>query len=154
MGNVRHVDRQAAAGAASIFWTGMCIGRVVLSPVTEFVGLRKAVAAYVVIAFVAQASLRLVTGTKAFMALLAVIGALFGPIFPSGIVLIGKKLPPTAHVSAVSTAAALGQSGGAVAPLIIGFLADAFGIARLLDVVTVLTVALIGLWLMFCRSAT
>ena len=153
MGEVRHVERATAASAASIFWTGMCIGRVTLSPLTEYIGVNLAVSCYIVIALAAQATLRLVERTSAFLFTLAVIGAFFGPIFPSGIVLLGKKLPLEVHVQAVSTAAALGQSGGALAPLLVGFVADAVGIGRLLDIVTALTVLLIGLWLVFCRSA-
>jgi fucose permease len=151
--SVRHVEREVAARAASVFWSGMCIGRFTLSPITQYVGIRSAVLGYILISLAAQATLRCVENTTTFFIVLALIGAFFGPIFPSGVVLLGQKLPLEFHVQAVSAAAALGQSGGATAPLLVGYIADAFGIGRLLDVVIVFTVVLIGLWILFCRSA-
>jgi fucose permease len=152
MDRVRHVDRATAATASSIFWFGMVTGRVVLSPLTEYVGLRTSVTAYILLSIVAQASFKFISRVYLSLGMLAATGFFFGPFFPSGIVLLGSKLPVNAHVGAVSAAAAMGQIGGATAPLIVGFMADAFGIARLPDVVTVLTLLLLVVWIVFCRS--
>lgn len=129
----------------------MVTGRVLLSPVTEKVGLQTSVAAYIVLSTIAQAAFKFVDSVSVLFSMLAVVGFFFGPFFPSGIVLLAKKLPVQAHVGAVSAAAAMGQVGGSVCPLIVGFMADAFGIARLLDVATVLTILLLLVWIAFCR---
>lgn len=146
MGNVRHVERIQAAGAASTFWIGMCTGRIVLSGFTEYFGVERSVTAYIIIAVLVQFSIKFVTSIPAVFGLLACVGFFFGPYFPSGIVLLAKKLPFENHVAAISTAAAMGQIGGAVAPLAIGFMADLWGIARLIDVVTVLSALLLFAW--------
>lgn len=130
----------------------MVIGRVVLSPVTEKAGLQSSVAAYIILSTIAQAAFRFVEKVSIVLPLLAVVGFFFGPFFPSGIVLLAKKLPVQAHVGAVSVAAAMGQVGGSICPLIVGFMADAFGIAKLLDVATGLTLVLLLVWIAFCRA--
>jgi fucose permease len=151
MGRVRHVDRAIAASASSVFWIGMVVGRVILSGVTERLGIQKTVAAYVVLSIIAQIALQLLANVSAVLVMLAVVGFFFGPFFPSGIVLLGKKLPMQCHVGAVSVAAAMGQVGGSTCPLIVGFMADAFGMAKLLDVATALSVLLLVVWVLFCR---
>jgi fucose permease len=152
MDRVRRVDRATAASASSIFWFGMVTGRVVLSPLTEYIGLQTSVTGYILLSIVAQASFKFIFKVYLSLGMLAATGFFFGPFFPSGIVLLGSKLSVNAHVGAVSAAAAMGQIGGATAPLIVGFMADAFGIARLPDVVTVLTLLLLVVWVVFCRS--
>ena len=129
----------------------MVTGRVLLSPVTEKVGLQTSVAAYIVLSTIAQAAFKFANSVSVLFSMLAAVGFFFGPFFPSGIVLLAKKLPVQAHVGAVSAAAAMGQVGGSVCPLIVGFMADEFGIARLLDVATVLTILLLLVWIAFCR---
>jgi fucose permease len=151
MNRVRHIDQATAANASSVFWIGMVIGRIVLSPITEKVGLQWSVTAYIVLSIIAQVTLQFLRGIPALLAMLAMIGFFFGPYFPSAIVLLGQKLPVQAHVGVVSFAAALGQVGGATCPLIIGFMADAFGMAKLLEVATALTGVLLVVWLAFYR---
>ena len=148
---VRNIDRAAAASASSLFWVGMAIGRVALSIFTERFGIKTSVAAYIVLSTIFQATFKFLANGPSLLANLATIGFFFGPFFPSGIILLAQKLPLEAHVGAVSAAAAMGQIGGATAPLIVGFMADAFGVARLLDTVIVLSLLLLVVWLIFCR---
>lgn len=86
--------------------------------------------------------------------LLGANGFFLGPTFPSGVVLLAKKVPAQSNIGAVAAAAAMGQVGGALAPLLIGFLADDFGIGRMLDVVLGLSFLLVSLWAAFCWLPT
>lgn len=151
MSRVRLVDRSIAASASSVFWIGMVVGRVLLSPVTEHFGLQRSVAVYIVLSAMAQIAFKFLHGLPALLSTLAMVGFLFGPFFPSGIVLLTNKLSVHTHVGAVSAAAALGQVGGSTCPLMVGFMADAFGMAKLLDVASVLTTILLIVWVAFCR---
>lgn len=152
MSSVRHVDHLTAASASSVFWIGMVIGRLVLSGVTERFGIQWSVTAYIILSIIAQVVFQALNNVAGLLSTLATVGFFFGPFFPSGIVLLANKLPIHTHVGAVSAAAALGQVGGATCPLIVGFMADAFGMAKLLDVATVLTCVLLAVWVAFCRS--
>jgi fucose permease len=109
------------------------------------------VATYIALAIAPQMFLRLATA-KLSMALLGLTGFFCGPIFPSGVLLLVTKLPVRLHVSSVASAAAMGQIGGALAPLAIGLIADRFGIGHLLDVVAPLSVAMLVTWLIFLKT--
>jgi fucose permease len=130
----------------------MATGRLLLGFVTELVGLRAAVTTYILLSTTIQILFRQLTNLHLSLILLGANGFFCGPLFPSGILLLATKVPEQARVSAVAAAAAMGQVGGAVAPLGIGLLADRFGIGRLLDVVLVLSVGMLIVWVVFSRK--
>ena len=131
----------------------MAIGRLLLGFVTEYLGLRGTITAYIVLSTTLQILFRQITSnTNLSLVLLGLNGFFCGPLFPSGILLLATKLPKQSHVGAVAAAAAMGQVGGAVAPLGIGLLADKFGIGHLLDVVLVLSFFMLIIWFLFSRK--
>ena len=129
----------------------MAIGRLLLGFVTQHFGLGISVTAYIILTMVTQILFRHFTNPGVALVLLALNGFFCGPLFPSGILVLATKLPHRAHVGAVAAAAAMGQIGGAVAPLGIGLLADRFGIGHLLDVVLALSAAMSVIWILFSR---
>ena len=152
MRRARHVEYATAGLASSIFWVGMSLGRVGLGPVTEHFGLRWSVTGYILISTCLQVLFKLVGNVPGSLVLLGLNGVVLAPMFPSGIVLLATKIPQQAQVGAVAAAAALGQVGGASVPLGVGFMADRIGIDRLLDVVLGLTVVMLVIWQLYCRT--
>lgn len=151
MKRVKHLDPTIAPLASSIFWIGMTFGRLTLGPVTEKFGLGKSVSAYITLATVSQILFKLTPDAKLSLGFIGTNGFFLGPMYPSGIILLAKKVSTQAKVGAVAAAGAMGQVGGALAPLAIGFLADSFGIGRMLDVILGLSFVLLTMWLAFCR---
>lgn len=130
----------------------MTVGRYVLGLVTERFGVAMSVAVYITLAFCFQLMLNLVTDVNATMVLLAANGFFVAPLFPSGIVLLVSRLEAHMHMRAVALLIALGQVGGAIAPLAVGFMADSLGIRHLFELVCGLTATMLVLWIVFARS--
>ena len=151
MRRIRHYEPLQASLSSSSFWTGMAIGRLLLGFVTQYFGLGISITTYITLSTVLQILFRTVPQPSLSLILLGLNGFFCGPLFPSGILLLATKLPQKTHVSAVAAAAAMGQVGGAVAPLGIGLLADRFGIGHLLDVVLALSVSMLVVWILFSR---
>ena len=152
MRRVRHTPSLTSSLASSSFWAGMATGRVALGFVTERFGLAGSVSVYILLSTTFQILFRELTGPTTSLVFLGLNGFFCGPLFPSAILLLATKLPRQGHVSAAAAAMAMGQIGGAVAPLGIGLLADRFGIGHLLDVVLVLHVAMLAVWVVFARK--
>ncbi len=151
MRRVRHYESLKASLSSSSFWSGMAIGRLLLGFVTQYFGLGISITAYIILSTIAQILFRYLTHPSLALILLGMNGFFCGPLYPSAILLLASKLPQRAHVAAVAAVAAMGQLGGAVAPLGIGLLADRFGIGHLLDVVLALSVSMLVVWILFSR---
>lgn len=151
MKRVRHLDPNIASLSSTIFWIGMTLGRLSLGPVTERYGLERCMIAYITISTTLQTLFKFTSNAIVSLVFLGANGICLGPIFPSGIILVARKVSPQSNVSAIATVNGMGQIGGALAPLAIGLLADRFGIGRMLDVVLGLSLVLLGIWLAFCR---
>lgn len=151
MSRVRHIDSSISSLSSSAFWLGMAAGRVGLGPVTEYFGLTLSVAVYIGLAVVLQLFFRVAQSTGISLLLLGAGGFFLGPMFPSGVLLLSQKLSMQEYVTGVAAAAAMGQIGGALASLAIGFMADRFGLGHLTDVVLVFTILLLATWLLFCK---
>lgn len=147
----RHAPSTTAGLASSTFWLGMTVGRYALGLVTERSGVGKAVSVYIVLALVTQVLLNLVTNLYAIMALLAANGAFIAPLFPSGIVLLVSRLQAHMHMRAVALLIALGQVGGALTQLAVGFMADSLGIRHLFEMVCGISVLMLVAWIVFAR---
>lgn len=148
----RRADHTLASLASSTFWIGTTVGRYALGLVTERFGVALSVAAYITLALCFQLMLNLVMDVTATMVLLAANGFFVAPLFPSGIVLLVSRLQAHVHMRAVALLIALGQVGGAIAPLAVGFMADSLGIRHLFELVCGLTATMLVLWIVFARS--
>jgi fucose permease len=150
---IRHLPPNLAPFSSSLFWIGMSIGRLTLGPLTERLGVSKALTMYLLLSILCQLIFKFFTKQSPALALLflALNGYVLAPTYPSGIVLLAKKMHMHEAVGAVSAAASLGQIGGAAVPLGIGFMADRIGLGRLLDVVLGLSGAVLIIWWTFDR---
>lgn len=129
----------------------MAIGRYALGAVSERMGLRSAVALYILAAGCAQFVLVAIDQVTVILVVLGVCGFFLAPLFPSGIVLLVSRTPPQDRVGMVAAVIAMGQIGGAVVPFGMGLLATHLGIQYLLHVTLGLSVALLVLWAIVSR---
>ncbi|EXJ82517.1 hypothetical protein A1O3_06330 [Capronia epimyces CBS 606.96] len=151
MQRARHAEPTTSSLATSMFWIGMTSGRFTLGPLTQYIGVRTAVAGYIGSLMVLQVLFTVVTSVTASLLLLVGSGLFCGPIFPSGLLLLSSKLPQRAQVGAVAAVSALGQVGAGLAPFAVGLMADSFGIKYLLNVIFALAVGALFVWVAFAK---
>lgn len=151
MKRVRHVDTATASLSSSMYWLGMGLGRLGLGPVTEYCGLGVSVTTYLILATCLQIAFRSVQKIGISLVLLGISGFFLGPMWPSGINLIAKKLSQTEYVGGIAAAAAIGQVGGALCPIAIGFMAEKFGLEHLTEVMIVSSSLSLLVWIIFSR---
>ncbi|KAK5441458.1 hypothetical protein LTS15_011224 [Exophiala xenobiotica] len=150
----RHMSPSIAALATSLYWVGMVLGRFSLGPLARLAGLRLTVIVFICTSIGLQVLFRLQASLPLSLCLAVGIGFVAGPIFPSGILTMTRRLPKSIHVRAVALTCAVGQLGGAGAPFFIGVVAQTSGIERLFDVVLGLSLTLLLVWLWFSRPQT
>lgn len=124
----RHASDSMAAASSSGFWVSMAVGRLILGPVTDSVGVRNANFAYLCSAMGLAFSLSFITVPWASVMILSCMGFFFGPMFASSIVRLNVKLPASMHVAAVSFVTSIGQIGAATLPYGLGALIKSIGI--------------------------
>lgn len=151
MRRIRHADLATASLSSSVFWVGMAIGRVSLGMVTEYFGLKISVSIYILIAICLQVIFYFIKTIRMSFVLLGLIGFILGPMYPSGIILISKSLSIDEYIGGVAIATALGQGGGCISPLIIGFMAEKFGLKHLTEVILTSMSLLFIAWLVASR---
>ena len=148
---VRHGIELFSAWSISGYWLGLTLGRLVMGRIGEKLGNRRlvelclgGVVAGVLILWLIPSDITSAIG-------LLIIGFSLGPIFPTMIAIISDVLPSRVQASAIGFVAAGGSMGAAFFPLIIGNLAQAFGVWILMPYAIVLTVVMLGLWFVLSR---
>lgn len=151
MRRARHAQPYVASLASSGFWMGMAAGRVVLGLATDrlALGVRRATAAYLTVAILCQALVAVLDDARVAVALVALVGFFLGPLFPSGVVMLAQLLPRPLLVGAVSFTAAVGQIGAAVAPFLLGALAQAVGIYVFQVFILAMLAVTLLIWVLF-----
>lgn len=145
----RRASSYLASLSSSGFWIAMSLGRLILGPVTDKVGTRRAIPVYLTVAILAQVVLAAVNVAGVSVAAVIAVGFFSGPLFPSGVVMIAGLLPKELHVGAVSFAASVGQIGAALFPFALGSLAQWVGIQSFqIFILVMLTVTLL-VWFLF-----
>lgn len=167
----------ASGMAATGFWLGLTVGRLVLGFVTPRIGERWAIAVLLSSSLALHPSAstlnlsfiygKLTTPSQIYLTLSAALELLFwlipsflvsaiavslqgfflGPVFPSAIVVVTKLLPKHTHVTAISFISAVGSSGGAIWPFVVGAVAQARGVQTLQPIILSLVVVMVGIWL-------
>lgn len=129
----------------------MAIGRLVLGFATDRIGVRRATVLYFLLAVLLEALFAIFTSPVLSIILMALLGFVMGPLFPSGVVVLTRLLPPELHVAAVSFVASLGQVGGAFLPFAIGAVVEGLGIGVFRYAILLQTVLALGVWVAFAR---
>ena len=115
-------------------------------------GLSISVVAYILLATFLQVLFHTVYHVGFSLALLGGTGFFLAPMYPSAIILIGRKLSMHDYVGGVAAAAAIGSVGGAASMYIIGFMSEKLGLGRLVDVVLFLSLIMLITWIIFTRA--
>lgn len=142
----RHGTPFASGLTATGFWLGLTLGRLILGFITPRLGERLAITLYLLL----SAGLELLFWLKNSFVVSAIAVALqgffLGPVFPSAIVVVTKLLPKHLHVTGISFSSAVGSSGGALWPFVVGVVAQAKGVKTLQPIVLGLLVVMVGIW--------
>lgn len=149
--NVRHASPYASGISATGFWAGMAAGRAGLGFVTERFGERLCITIYLVICLALQLLFWLVPQYIVSAVAVAFLGFFLGPMFPGAVIMSTKLLPKRIHVSSIGFAMALGGSGGAIFPFVIGAVAAKKGVGVLQPIILALIVVVAIVWLSFPR---
>ncbi|KZM18433.1 transmembrane transport [Ascochyta rabiei] len=147
----RHATPYLAGLCSSGFWAGMAIGRLILGPLTDRVGVRKATALYFALAICIETSFAILSNNVSSVILMVILGFLVGPLFPSGVIVLTQLLPKELHVAAVSFVASLGQVGGALLPFGIGAVVEGLGIGIFRYAILVQSILAMVIWVAFAR---
>ena len=153
MQRVRHGQDFASGMAATGFWLGITVGRVILGFVTPRIGEKLSIAIYLPLAMGLELLFWLVPQFYVSAVAVALQGFFLGPLFPAAVVAMTKLLPKHLHVSSIGFAAAFGGSGGAIFPFAVGVLAQAKGVQVLQPIILALLGAIWVLWLMLPRMS-
>jgi fucose permease len=133
------------------FWAGMAVGRLVLGPLTDKIGVRKATTLYFALAISVETLFAILPYRSISVVLMIVLGFLMGPLFPSGVIMLTRLLPKELHVGAVSFVASLGQVGGALLPFGIGAVVQGLGIGVFRFAILIQSVLAMSLWIAFSK---
>ncbi|KAB8289812.1 hypothetical protein EYC80_010445 [Monilinia laxa] len=134
------------------FWAGMTVGRMCLAFLTAWLGESTSVLVYLGICIGLELLFWLIPSFYVSAIAIAFLGMFLGPLFPTAIVLVTKLIPKELHVSSIGFATALGGSGGAIFPFVVGALVQARGVSSLQPVVLALLVVIAGLWMLVPRK--
>ena len=137
--------------SSSGFWAGMAVGRLVLGPLTDRMGVRRATVLYFILAVLTEILFVVLPHAIVSVVLMVILGFLMGPLFPSGVIVLTQLLPKELHVAAVSFVASLGQVGGALLPFGIGAVVEGLGIGVFKYAILVQSVLAMLLWIVFAR---
>ncbi|QKX58540.1 uncharacterized protein TRUGW13939_05665 [Talaromyces rugulosus] len=109
------------------FWAGITLGRFLLSPIARRVGEKLSVFVLVAGVIGFQIMSWLIPNIIGEAVVVSVLGLLLGPVYPCATVVFNRLLPRDIQTTSLGFISAMGSSGGAVAPLITGLLAQKFG---------------------------
>jgi fucose permease len=146
-----HASPYLASLSSSGFWSGMAAGRLLLGHSTDRIGVRRAATIYLLLAIFLQAVFAFTKAPVGAVVLMTILGIFMGPLFPSGVVVLTRLLPPDLHVRAVSVLVSLGQVGGAALPFGIGAFVEGAGIGVFRWVVLIFTTVSLVVWIVFTR---
>lgn len=117
---VRHEETNANA-LVSGFWAGIAAGRILLIPVTAWLGDELAILLYLFCAIGLQLLVWFVPNIIANAVALALLGIILGPAYPVMIRVASKTIRPRAHLTAaISFISTVSAAGMALLPLLVG----------------------------------
>lgn len=134
--------------AVSGYWLGLTLGRLTLARVALNLGEKRLIQLCIagVVAGVLLIWLVPLNGVSAIG--LCLTGYCLGPIFPTTIALMSKLVPARILPSAIGFLASFGAMGAALFPWLAGNLAQFIGLWVLLPYVIILTLVMLGLWML------
>ncbi|GAA6041814.1 hypothetical protein JCM8097_007174 [Rhodosporidiobolus ruineniae] len=142
-------ERAGGDGAGWVsagYWGGLCAGRIVLLPVTAWIGEQRALPIYTASALLLEFAIWFRNDFIGNSVVVSIIGLLMGPSYPILVSILTKLIPRRLHNETISIVAACGQIGSAVFPFVTGALAERFSPAALPAVMIVLLAGQLAAW--------
>lgn len=107
---------------------GIAIGRIALPALNLFLGERRAVFVYILIAIGLECLAWFVPNLASTAVCTALVGLAISTFYSAAIAIGGKLIPRSMHADAFSLMSAVGQSGSALWPLVVGIMSTKKGI--------------------------
>lgn len=150
----RHGLELLSAWSVSGYWLGLMIGRMVMGWFSRKITNQHLIELGLVGIVLGTLLMWLVPDALAAALGLFIIGFSIGPIFPTMISLLSTLIPARLQSSAIGIVSAGGSIGSAFFPLVIGNLAQFYGVWILMPYTIGLTVLMLGLWFLVARQKT
>ncbi|KAJ3551881.1 hypothetical protein NM688_g4454 [Phlebia brevispora] len=125
---VRKGSPEGASWVASAFYLGIAVGRIVLPALNLLLGERRAVFVYILVAIGLEAVAWFVPDLVSTAVCTALVGLAISTFYSAAIAIGGKLIPRAMHADAFSLMSAVGQSGSALWPLVVGIMSAKKGI--------------------------
>ncbi|CAG8124442.1 unnamed protein product [Penicillium salamii] len=123
----RHGDPSQVGYVSAGFWTGITVGRFLLTHPASSIGEKIAVAGMIAGAVAFQLLTWLVPNVIGDGVAVSILGLLLGAVYPCATSVFTRLIPHSMQISSLSFISALGSSGGAVSPFFTGILAQKVG---------------------------
>lgn len=153
---IKQFRYQKASFVATLFWTGLTLGRMALGFVTAhyFRDETYANMVYSALSFAGHLLFVFIAASKAAAPLFVLVfldGFVVGPIFPTTVVSAIKILPAAYHTAGVGFICAFGGGGGAAVPFLVGQFAEhsAAGLRLFPSIVAAVFFLLLVSWFIF-----
>ncbi|GHO44256.1 MFS transporter [Ktedonospora formicarum] len=144
----RHGDAVLMGTVVSGYWLGLTLGRLILAQFTQMIGAKRIILLCLV-GVIGGLLLIWLTPNNIIAAIgLFITGFSLGPIFPTTISVMSELVPSRLLASVIGFLASLGSMGAALFPWITGNLAQFIGLWILLPFTLVLSILMIGTWLL------
>ncbi|CAG9991027.1 unnamed protein product [Clonostachys byssicola] len=151
MNRVNEGSNLLGGACVSLFHLGLAAGKLSLGVMTRYVQVQLLVTSFLCLALLSQVAFAVSTIPAVSVALMALLGFLLGPLYPSGIIMMTQLLPREVQVAGISFVNSMGQIGAAFMPFVFGLISNRFGIEMLVYYVCLQLALIIPLWLWFFR---
>ncbi|KAJ0417241.1 MFS efflux transporter [Aspergillus carlsbadensis] len=148
----RHGDLSSVGYVTAGFWGGITVGRLVISPIAFRLGERICVAAFVLGSLAFQLVVWFVPSIVGNAVAVAIIGLLLGPVYPCAMAVFCRVLDANLQLTSLGFVSGAGSSGGAVAPLVTGLVAQKKGTWVLHPICVGLYGGMMGAWCLLPRQ--
>ncbi|RUS33757.1 major facilitator superfamily MFS_1 [Jimgerdemannia flammicorona] len=144
---IRGGDTVRMGPLVSLYWLGLTFGRVVLGWVTGKFGEKRMIYLYLVVTVGGVLVVWLVETVEVDAAMLFVVGAALGPVFPTTISIASQVVPKELFASSVGFLTAFGSGGAALFPWLTGTIAVRYGIWIMMPFSIALVVVMFAFWI-------
>ncbi|VEU24189.1 DEKNAAC105318 [Brettanomyces naardenensis] len=143
----RHGSTKTTGYVASGFWGGLTLGRLFLTPsIHRFIGSKRGVTLLILASLACCLLTWLVPVFLVEAVFVALFGLFIGPIYPLMITIAVRVLPRKIQVISLTIMTALGSSGGAIFPFLVGLVSQVAGTYVVMPFVFGLLGSTLGLW--------
>ncbi|KAG9000651.1 hypothetical protein FRB94_005304 [Tulasnella sp. JGI-2019a] len=139
----------SAGYVSSGFFGGITVGRFILWPVTDWIGKRRSIYIYGVLAIIFEIIVWRVPNLLTDAVAVALVGLVLGPLYPIVMNVSAEVLPRWILAGSIGFVASLGQMGSALFPFLTGLLATSHGVEVLQPLVIGLLGFMMANWALF-----